>query len=332
MNDSPLSKTFLESVARQNLVQASETVLIAVSGGVDSVVLLHLILRLPPDLRPRMTVAHYNHRLRGNDSEQDAAFVKDLCARWEIPFHYGEAPSWTSFSNVEARARSLRYDFLKSAAHGLGLAKILLAHHADDQAENFLIRWLQGAGLRGLAGMTACRQDEGEKRTFVRPLLRISRREIETYAREQGLPFRIDATNESPDFLRNRVRILLRDLKKENDRLPETAALNALFLQADQSYLEKEVGAVFEREAELGSETVQLPLPVYRTLEKAIQYRLLQKMSRQLIGAGYALPGDCILRIESFLNDSTPQGRLDLPSGLVFEKDYVWLRLRRKTK
>src|SRR3989338_2622016 len=111
---------FRETIRRWRLFDGSEPLLVAVSGGVDSVVLLHLILHLSPDLKPQVQVAHFNHRLRGKQSDAEERFVKDLFRRWEVPCHTGRAPAWKVKSNLEARAREIRYRFLEKTARRLG--------------------------------------------------------------------------------------------------------------------------------------------------------------------------------------------------------------------
>lgn len=172
-------------------------VLLAVSGGCDSVVLLHL-LRFSL-ARPDLVVAHFDHHTRPSSST-DAAWVAGLCRAWGVPLIRARA-SFTPRS--EAQARSLRYAFLRDAARQANAASIVTAHHADDQAETILFRLLRGTGTRGLMGIPRRR---GE---VVRPLLPFGRGEIQQYAALHGLRWRDDPTNSDPKYARNRIRLQL---------------------------------------------------------------------------------------------------------------------------
>lgn len=169
-------------------------VLVALSGGVDSVVLLHL-LRFGA-ARPPLVAAHFDHAMRPG-SGADAAWVAGLCRAWAVPLASGRAPAPP---RTEAEARAARYAFLEEAAAQAGAAAIATAHHADDQAETVLFRAARGAGLRGLRGILPQRD------RVVRPLLPFTRSEIEAYARAAGLRWREDPTNAARAYARNRIR------------------------------------------------------------------------------------------------------------------------------
>jgi len=294
---------------------------VGISGGVDSVVLLHLLRFLPLKLRPRLVAAHFDHNLRGRASAADRRFVRDLCASWGIRFLSAKAPRWRTRENAEARAREMRYRFLAGAAKKSGARKIAVAHHADDQLETFAMRWIQGAGLRGLAGMRPKRFLENGGRTeVIRPLLDTTRAEIEACARAFRLPYREDATNRNDLYLRNRLRKLLKSLQKENPNLVERTAVNALFLQADEDYLSAEIHSVFQRDARKPLKRVTFPLLKYRLMPEALRYRLLQRMAQSLLGESRALPAVAVLKVDEILRDSEGNKSYDLPSRLTLEK------------
>jgi tRNA(Ile)-lysidine synthase len=319
-----MSQTFLtngkliEAVKRWKLFGAADRLLIGVSGGVDSISLLRLLLTFPKPLRPKIAVAHFHHRLR-KESDREARFVKKLCREWNVPFYFGKAPAWKKGkSNLEARARELRYDFFKKTAGRLKIKKILTAHHADDQAETFLIRWLQGAGLKGLGGIPLSRK-EG-KFSIIRPLLFHSRKEIEAYARFHRLPFHEDSTNQEPVFLRNRIRKLLKNLQKENPRLGEKTALNAVFLQADQAFLESTVEDLLKK---------KISLDFFRKLPDSLRFRLLQRLAQKSFPAGCFLPVETVLKLDSLVSEKGDK-RYDLPGGIGFIKDKNRFKFFRK--
>lgn len=318
-----VKEKFRETVRRWRLFDSSEGLLVAVSGGIDSVVLLHLLRGLSPSARPKIRVAHFNHRLRGKASDGDERFVKGLCRAWGIPCDTGRSRPWRSRENLEARARESRYDFLRKTAGRRKIRKIATAHQADDQAETFLIRWLQGAGLRGLAGISLKRPVDGKSLSteIIRPLLLISRREIADYAKANRLRHCDDPTNVSDDFLRSRVRKLTASLKRENPNLMTRNAVNAIFLRADEAYLESLVDEIFQRGAERKSNRLEFRLSRYSILPAAARFRLLQRMAQGLMGRGHALPAEAVLKLDELLMDSDPRKRYDLPSALGFRKE-----------
>ncbi len=179
--------------------------LIGLSGGADSVALLLLLLPAVREGRLRVEAVHVNHGLRGEASGEDERFVRSLCERWGVPLHVYRAD--LRGRRDEDAARRARYAFFRQAAGSLGVDGLLLAHHADDQAETFLLRLLRGAGPDGLECMKETATVEGL--TILRPLLPLRRSEIREALRLAGIPWREDETNQEPTYLRNRVRLEL---------------------------------------------------------------------------------------------------------------------------
>ncbi len=188
----------------------AQKILVAVSGGLDSMVLLHALKRFSAMRRWKLTVAHFNHHLRGRASDADEAFVRKTAAAMELPFIAGGADvkkfATESKISIEMAARKLRHEFFARAARERKINMVALAHHADDQVELFFLRLLRGAG-GGLGGMKWRSPSPSDgKISLVRPLLDFSKAELEEFARENKIRYREDATNSSPDYLRNRVR------------------------------------------------------------------------------------------------------------------------------
>ena len=185
------------------------SVLAAVSGGADSVALLRALRAIKTGGQGRLLAAHFNHRLRGQASDGDEAFVSQLCREMEVHCETGRAlPGQLAAraeDGLEAAARRARYEFLQEAAARLGARYVVTAHTADDQAETILHRILRGTGIAGLAGMRRVRA-LGAAATLVRPLLEVRRAEVLAYLAELGQPFCNDRTNDDPQFTRNRIR------------------------------------------------------------------------------------------------------------------------------
>jgi tRNA(Ile)-lysidine synthase len=180
------------------MLTGGETVLVAVSGGADSVALLHVLMRLAGELSLRLHVLHVDHGLRA-DSDRDADFVRRLARRLDVPADVVRV-TVPSGGSVEAAARAARYEALNASARRLHAQRIAVGHTADDQAETVLMRMLAGAGVRGLAGIPPVRG------RIIRPLLGVRRRDVVAMLQAAGLPWVEDPSNRDPKFLRNRIR------------------------------------------------------------------------------------------------------------------------------
>ena len=209
-----------EIESRRLLARGNKT-LVAVSGGADSLVLLHVLNSLAGKNRWEISVAHFNHRLRGRASDADAKLVRQTAAKLRLKF-FGGGAGVKSFAaqskiSVEMAARKLRHEFFASVARAQKISVVALAHHADDQVELFFLRLLRGAGGEGLAGMKWLSPSPADKKiALVRPLLGCTKAELLEFARENKIRFRDDATNFSTDFLRNRIRNELLPLLQKN--------------------------------------------------------------------------------------------------------------------
>ena len=185
-------RSFME--AHRMFPRAGGTVLCAVSGGRDSMCLLHRMKQLGEENNFRVAAAHFNHQLRGECADRDEAFVRDWCKQENIPFYAGRGDvrqaAQTNGWTVEEAARRLRYAFLEETAEKIGAEKIATAHQAEDQTETVLMHLVRGTGPEGLRGIPAVRGK------LIRPLLQTSRREIEAYLEENGVPHVEDETNQ----------------------------------------------------------------------------------------------------------------------------------------
>ena len=207
-------ETVEASIKEKGLFGPNQKILVAVSGGRDSMVLLRVLHGLAGGYGWKLCVAHYNHELRGPQSDADERFVRRTAKRLSIPFVAGRADV-QAFArkqkvSVEMAARSLRHDFLARSARRRHIPTIALGHHADDKVELFFLRLLRGAGGQGLSGMRWSSASPADARSrIVRPLLGCSRKEGEAFARMHKVRFREDKTNAALDYLRNRLRLEL---------------------------------------------------------------------------------------------------------------------------
>lgn len=203
----PLVEKLVSTLRRFTMLHPGDSVLVAVSGGPDSVALLHVLVGLRAAWNLRPSAFHLNHLMRGRDSDEDARYVVDLCDSLQVPLSLEEFDvrafaAAKGLSRQEA-AREVRYRLLEKVARDLGARRIALGHNADDQVETVLMWLLRGAGMGGLSGIPPVRG------MLIRPLMEIPRRDIEEYCRRENLAPRLDASNQKPIYLRNRIRLEL---------------------------------------------------------------------------------------------------------------------------
>ncbi|HAA75153.1 TPA: tRNA lysidine(34) synthetase TilS [Candidatus Latescibacteria bacterium] len=223
------------------MTEPSDTVLVAVSGGLDSVSLLAALRSLAERRDLRLHVAHLDHGIRGSASAGDAAFVLELADRYDLPCHSEavDTPRLAAKSkrSLEEAARDARKAFLSRVADDIGADRIATAHHLDDQAETVLLRLFRGSGTTGLAGIRPISEDG----RVIRPFLNVSRQEIRAYAAARALEWREDATNTDSTYHRNRIRNVVMPLLTEafDPRVPEAVYRAAQVLQADDDALDQ---------------------------------------------------------------------------------------------
>lgn len=218
----------IRSFIRQyQLIQPNDQIVCAVSGGADSVALLFALYLLRESMRFTLSAAHFNHCLRGSESDEDEAFVREFCDGLNIPLHVGKATVVAGDKGLEAAARDARYSFLQSIP-----GKIATAHTADDNAETVLMHMVRGSGLKGLGGISP------QIGSVIRPMLMVTRQDVLAFLREYHLKFVSDSTNETDLFLRNRLRHhVMPLLQQENPRLSENLSAMALRLRNDELVL-----------------------------------------------------------------------------------------------
>ena len=211
----------------QGLLERGSRVICAVSGGADSMALVWCLYLLREPLELTISAAHFNHGLRGGESDRDEEFVRRFCADYGIALTVGRGQIRAQGRGLEDAARRARYAFLESLEPG---ARIATAHTADDNAETVLLHLLRGAGLRGLGGIAPSRG------RVIRPMLSVTRREVEEFLARWSVPHVEDSTNGRPDFLRNRIRSeVVPVLRRENPQFVQNCSRMALTLRQDQA-------------------------------------------------------------------------------------------------
>lgn len=304
-------------------------VLVGVSGGPDSVCLLHILGQLKDSLGVRLHVAHLNHMLRGVESDADASYVNELSDALGIPATFEkrdvEAYHKKHSLSLETAAREVRYEFFSCVAESIGAGCIALGHTRDDQVETILMNLVRGTGLTGLRGMGQMRKlrsPGGGILVVVRPLLDVARREIEEYCRVNKLSPRSDFSNYSMEYTRNRIRYELMPLLRKYNKNIGNALIRTARAAADElSFIEKQVSQVWDRTVREQPNGLLLDSKELLSLHPALQRHLLRQVVDQILGD---LTDIQSIHIEKMMEAlSKPAGkRLSLPRGLVFHVGY----------
>ena len=316
MSDALLHKV-QETIDRHRMLAVGEVVIVAVSGGVDSMAMLHALLRLRLRYHASLHVAHLNHDLRGSESAEAADFVRCQCEIHQIPATVmradGRALQNRGSGSLQAAARDLRYRFLHRVADEQGAGRIALGHHRNDQAETVLMNLLRGSGTRGLGGIPPVRD------RIIRPLIDCSREEIERYARKEGIPYVEDSSNRMLAYGRNRIRAeLLPELvKRYNPRVVHALANAATVFEAEDTLLndmaEKELRTVLI--SRLHAERV-LSIPAMAILPSAIRWRMIRRVAEELRDGRSGLTFQQTVAADRLLMTNAVQGAIDAPDGL----------------
>ena len=289
----------LAMICRYDMVQPGDRVICAVSGGADSVALLLGMHLLRKKLNICLEAAHFNHNLRGEESQRDAAFVKALCERYDVPLHMGMGKVVAGKKGLEAAARDARYAFF-----GTLDGKIATAHTADDNAETVLMHLVRGTGLKGLGGIAPVREN------LIRPMLQVTRTEVLEFLAEYHQPFVEDSSNETDAFLRNRLRHhVMPLLRQENPRLSENLSDMAMRLRLDEEALNPET-----------DDSQGLDVEALRVMHPAIRSRVIDGF---LKAAGVKEPDAAnIALVEKLIFSAKPSAKAEFPGGVTVCRQY----------
>ncbi|HBO83669.1 MAG TPA: tRNA lysidine(34) synthetase TilS [Deltaproteobacteria bacterium] len=323
-----------KTIERFNMLKNGDRVLVAVSGGADSVVLLHVLMEIKDKYSLDIAVVHLNHSMRGEESDRDFVFVKNLAERIGVRFigkkiNVPEIKSEHGGSPQEV-ARRVRYRFFEDVAREYNADKIATGHTLDDQAETVIMRFIKGTSLRGMSGIPFVRGK------FIRPLLNIKREDIESYAKANNIKFVEDSSNISTKYFRNKVRLeLLPLLKKYNPKIKEEIARLAESASRDEYYLEKE--AEKEYKTAIAGSTIPLSdikvvfnLEKIKSLHTALTTRIFLKAIEHLKQDLSGIYSYHVEDIIDLIEGSAPQGEINLPMGITVYKEYEKLVFARE--
>ena len=288
----------LSFIRQQKLLEPGDQVTCAISGGADSVALLFALYLLKDKLGISLGAAHFNHHLRGAESDRDEQFVRDFCHRYDIPLTVGHGNIVPGKKGLEAAARDARYGFLGTIPR-----KIATAHTADDNAETVLMHLVRGTGLKGLGGITP------QNGAVIRPMLTVTRRDVEDFCDEWCLHYITDSSNHGDDFLRNRLRHhVMPLLKQENPSFSENTSAMALRLRQDEAYLAA------------CAEKAPNQVALLRQLHPAVRSRWLEGFLKK---CGVREPEAAhIAQAESLVFSEKPSAAARFPGGVTITRNY----------
>ncbi|MDF0667300.1 MAG: tRNA lysidine(34) synthetase TilS [Nitrospira sp.] len=318
----PLLHRVVRTVRSRSLLLCGQHIVVAVSGGADSVALLSILHRLRSSWKLTLSAVHCNYGLRGDESEGDQQFVEAYCRELGVPLHVRRVgfQVGTRKASLQAEARDLRYRVMQEVAERCGADRIAVGHTADDQAETVLLWMLRGAGLTGLSGMPAFRNNK-----VIRPLYDTKRQEILTYLRTAGLSFREDSSNFQPRYLRNRVRsevipILNRLVPSSVDALCRLADI----CREDDHYLDQQVAILSSSASavERGSTgDWSIDRMFLLDLPHALQRRCIRNLFRQHDDRFHSPSIRTVDRIIRLASKRESGSSLDVKGGLVVVGD-----------
>jgi len=309
-----------ETIFKYEMLRGGDRVIVAVSGGPDSVGLLDMLCQIRCEFEIQLVVAHFDHGFRPDVDEFETQFTRSLAASLNIPFEVEKAGIRlrTGGGSLEERARRARYHFLEQVMQKHAAQKIAMGHNLNDQAETVLMRFLRGSGTSGLSGIPPCRDG------IIRPLIEIRREEIERYLEIRNLKYVTDASNFDTQHFRNRLRLkLIPELKGYQPKIVEILGQMSHIMRADDARLAKEAESWIRQEA--GGETcgeTRIPIPAFRRLPEALKCRVLRHLLKETTGSLRRIGLRHIDAILQIASGDKPQAQVNLPKGVIVKRVY----------
>ena len=319
-------KRIQQTIERYGMLAIGDTVIMGVSGGPDSMALLFVLREMQDDYQLSLWASHYNHKLRGKESDQEAEFVKCQAERIGVPLlvEDDDGSLLKTKGNLEETARKKRYDFFQRKALELNAQKIALGHTATDQAETFFLWLFRGTGTKGLGGIPPVRDS-----LIIRPLIETEREEIIGFLKQKGIPWKEDSTNKSGNFLRNRVRqILIPKLLEEFDpHLVKKIIKTTEIFRDDDILLEKlTIDKFNEISIKNDKNNVLLDISRLKELRVALKRRVVRYALKTIQGSLRRVTFDHVAGILKLMESPQPHSQISLPYGIEVYKEYDCLR------
>ena len=325
MNLHPAEKKVLQTTLEHRMINSGDTVVVAVSGGPDSVCLLKILFRLQRSLNISLVVAHLNHGLRPQEDEKETEFVANLARSLNLTSASVKADNVAKIrgTSIEEKARQIRYQFLEKVLDDYHAQKVATGHNMNDQAETVLMHLLRGAGPTGLSGIPPIRQDR-----FIRPLINITRDEIHAYLRQEHIPFMMDSSNLEKRYLRNKIRLeLIPLLLGYQPRLIQHLGELAFLCRQENQFMEEEAKKGLQMVTLNSTDrSLDLSLATFRNLSTPVQYRIIRQAIKTVKGDLRRIDIGHIKAITDLASNTRPQIKVDLPENLIVRKIYETLR------
>lgn len=323
-----LCEKVLETISKYNLINRGETVVVAVSGGPDSICLLHILHKISQNLDIKLYVAHLNHQIRGLDAYLDSLYVMKFCEKLGVTCFIRsiDVPAFCEENKlgIEEGARKLRYEMFDEIKNKVGADKVAIGHNKSDQAETIIMRIMRGTGLQGLRGIEYKREDG-----VIRPILDLSREEIEKYCEEHNLSPRIDKTNLDDIYSRNKIRLkMIPYMKKEfNDNVVDNIVRMSSNLKVDSDYINEQVENAFSYSVKKYEDGVYIFTEYMDKFHLAIQNRLIFKSIKEILGDIKLIDKKHIEDVLSLVSKDKKGKKINLPRGVFAYRfdDYILL-------
>jgi tRNA(Ile)-lysidine synthase len=314
------------------LLNTEDRLLIAISGGPDSVLLTEALAELAPKMNLHCHLAHVNYSLRGRESDEDQEFVEKLAAEKKWPLDIAQPNSNElrgEKGNFQDWARQYRYQFFAELCNKYSLNKIVVGHHLNDQIETFFLRLLRGSGLTGLSAMRP--YGTLHNKCLIRPFLCLSRNEIAEALHEKGLSYRHDITNDSSHYRRNRLRHDILPILSQIQPGYERALGDSLLLMQAEDQLLNDMAQQSLTEMRLDDgEGLVLSRNAVESLPKSLRLRILRRMIGELTGGPQSITFHHVSKMEYLLAQGPQKASYDLPGGLQYEQDQKKISVFRK--
>lgn len=323
-----LAERVLAFIQKHQLVADGEKLVVAVSGGADSVCLIHILNSLRAELKLELHIAHLNHQLRDADSDADTEYVTALARKLGTPatIEKRDVKGYQKEErlSLEEAAREVRYRFLAKVAKAIGAKRVAAGHTKDDHIETILMHLIRGSGTRGMRGLqpSTLWQAGKDRLTIIRPMLEISHQETEEYCRQHKITPRLDASNLSLSPLRNRVRQQLMPLLESyNPAIAEALLRTGHIADDDITFLDEQVAHLWEKVIQQEGRSLVLDKAEFESLPSALKRYLLRAAVERLLGSAKDIE---MRHIEEMLSLATKAAgkRLSLPGGLTFAIEY----------
>lgn len=316
-------KKVKKTIQEYTMLNPGERIGIAVSGGPDSIALLHCMAALSLDYDLTLQVLHLNHGIRDREADGEEEFVRNLCHSMKIPFDSRKIsiPALRSGGrgSLEDIGRRERYRYFEAAANTYELNKVALGHNLNDQAETIIMKLLRGSGLEGLKGMLPVRSGR-----YIRPLIEITRTEILQFLEREDKAYVIDSSNKEDIYLRNKVRNrLIPRLQEYNPKLIENIDTLSRILRVENEFIERSVWDLLSKwNVNPADEEITVHIPAFNSIHSALQFRLMKMLLKDGLWPKKEITYVHVKSVIDLMGGDNPNGVLHLPAGVTVAREY----------